>query len=278
MAAVSASWSEVADGVFFRQMEPLELNAGLVVGSESCLVLETGADERQGAQLRAWVREVTALPLAVVNSHAHFDHCFGNAEFLPEPRWGHRRMAQWLSDSGEAHRQLIVRAMLATGMDSWAERLSRVQIVAPDHLVDDHAVLELGGGRRVHLLHGGRGHSDHDLVVAVPDASVVFWGDLVEFGVDPEFDDSYPLEWAGTLSRLLDRVEVGLCRLAVPGHGVPGRRDQVEELYQRLELLARRLTEELGSPEVTRQSLASSISGTGFAPESLEQMLNRVLR
>src|SRR5947199_109282 len=52
----------------------------------------------------------------------------------------------------------------------------------PDALVDDTAVLDVGG-REVVLRFLGRGHTDHDLVVEVEaedDATVVFAGDLVE--------------------------------------------------------------------------------------------------
>ena len=36
------------------------------------------------------------------------------------------------------------------------------------------------GGRRVEIVHLGRGHTDGDLVVVVPDANVIFAGDLIE--------------------------------------------------------------------------------------------------
>ncbi len=61
----------------------------------------------------------------------------------------------------------------------------------------------------------GRGHTDHDLVAIVPDAAVVFAGDLVEEGDPPAFEDSFPLDWAMTLERLAP-----ICTgPVVPGHG-----------------------------------------------------------
>jgi glyoxylase-like metal-dependent hydrolase (beta-lactamase superfamily II) len=67
----------------------------------------------------------------------------------------------------------------------------------------------------VKLAHLGRGHTDNDLVVLVPDAGVAFAGDLVEEGVPPAFEDAWPLEWPGTLDRL---AEAGPS-VVVPGHG-----------------------------------------------------------
>jgi glyoxylase-like metal-dependent hydrolase (beta-lactamase superfamily II) len=95
---------------------------------------------------------------------------------------------------------------------------------------DAGADLEVGG-RRVELRFSGRGHTDHDLVVVVPDAGVAFWGDLVEEGAPPVYaDDAFPLQWPATLDRLLAWAPT----VVVPGHGdVVGHgfvRGQGEEL------------------------------------------------
>jgi hypothetical protein len=54
------------------------------------------------------------------------------------------------------------------------------------------------GDRQVDLRHLGRGHTDNDVVVTVPDASVLFVGDLLENAPAPGFRDSYPIAWAET--------------------------------------------------------------------------------
>ncbi|MFC6896832.1 MBL fold metallo-hydrolase [Nonomuraea dietziae] len=72
------------------------------------------------------------------------------------------------------------------------------------------------GGRPVHLRYFGRGHTDNDIVVHVPDAGVIFAGDLVEEGAPPAFDDGYPLDWPGTLTAMLADLPEPVI---VPGHG-----------------------------------------------------------
>lgn len=52
------------------------LNSGLAIGTERAMVIDTGGGPRQGSEILDAVREKTALPLDVVNTHAHF---FGNA-------------------------------------------------------------------------------------------------------------------------------------------------------------------------------------------------------
>jgi len=50
-----------------------------------------------------------------------------------------------------------------------------------------------------------------------PDTGVLFAGDLVEQGADPDFGDAYPLDWPTAVTALLQRCP----RIVVPGHGNP---------------------------------------------------------
>jgi glyoxylase-like metal-dependent hydrolase (beta-lactamase superfamily II) len=110
-----------------------------------------------------------------------------------------------------------VAELRASGDLAAARFVGSAPVDPPDALVDDVAVLDVGG-REVVLRLLGRGHTDHDLVVEVEtsgDATVVFAGDLVEEGAPPAFEDAWPAEWPATLGRLhaLARGPV------VPGHG-----------------------------------------------------------
>ncbi|MGY1637596.1 MBL fold metallo-hydrolase [Geodermatophilus sp. SYSU D00742] len=207
------TFTEVADGVFVRRHESLDLTCGLVVGEGACLVVDTRSDLGEAADLVAAVRRVTRDPWTVVNTHAHYDHCFGNAAFRPATVWGSRGCAADLRATGEAQRAARVAELRAAGDDAAAERVRRAPLDPPDALVDDVAVLDVGG-REVVLRFLGRGHTGHDLVVEVEDG-VVFAGDLVEQGAPPAFEDAFPAEWPATLGRLhaLARGPV------VPGHG-----------------------------------------------------------
>ncbi|MGY1620625.1 MBL fold metallo-hydrolase [Geodermatophilus sp. SYSU D00965] len=207
------SFREVADGVFVRRHESLDLNCGLVVGEGACLVVDTRSDLGEAADLIAAVRRVTSSPWTVVDTHAHYDHCFGNAAFRPATVWGTRGCAAAVRATGEAQRAARVAELLAAGDPAAAERVRQAPLDPPDALVDDAAVLDVGG-REVVLRFLGRGHTDHDLVVEVDDCAV-FAGDLVEEGAPPAFEDAFPAEWPATIGRLhaLARGPV------VPGHG-----------------------------------------------------------
>lgn len=207
------TWAEVAEHVYVRRHESMDLNVTLVVGAGACLVVDTRASEVQGRDLADAIRTVTPHPWVVVNSHHHFDHSFGNAVFRPAQIWGHCRCAEELIANGEAMRNRIVALHRehATGM---ADEIAASRIDPPDQLVDDVATLTVGG-RPVQLRHLGRGHTDNDLVLTVPDADLLIAGDLVEEGAPPQFGSAYPLDWPATLDALAELVTGPV----VPGHG-----------------------------------------------------------
>ncbi|HKG18251.1 MAG TPA: MBL fold metallo-hydrolase, partial [Candidatus Limnocylindrales bacterium] len=76
------------------------------------------------------------------------------------------------------------------------------------------------GGRTVELRYLGRGHTDNDIVITVPGADVLFAGDLLENDATPYFGDAFPLDWPGTVERVVEFAT----GVVVPGHGTIGDR------------------------------------------------------
>ena len=217
------SWRELAPGIYRAVAEPESVNLGLVVGTEAALLVDTGSSPAQGRAVRESVATVTDRPLVgVVVTHWHYDHAFGLAAFPDLVSVGHESVAARMG-SPEAAAEAARHGVAVEGLSA----PSRELVVA--------AAFDLGG-RRVEVAHLGRGHTDGDLVVVVPDADVVFAGDLIESAGPPSFGpDSVPEEWAGTLDGL-----VGLMTertVAVPGHGDPVDREFV--FRQRGEVAAR---------------------------------------
>ena len=229
-AAVRASrmWREVADRVLVRRYSDFNVTVGLIVGEHDSLVVDTRGSERQGRELMDEIRRITQTPLRVVNTHHHFDHSFGNRVFVPAEIWGHERCAARLREDGRT-----AQLALAAAMPKTASEYLETRITPPDRTFRESAVLDLGD-RPVQLIHFGRGHTDNDVVVVVPDVHLVFAGDLVEQGGPPSFEDSYPLDWPGTLGRALDAAQGPV----VPGHGEVVERSFVEAQLADLSALA----------------------------------------
>jgi glyoxylase-like metal-dependent hydrolase (beta-lactamase superfamily II) len=225
-------WTEVGAGVHVRRHASMDLNVGLVVGAGACLVVDTRESEARARDLVQAVRTVTPHPWVVVNTHHHFDHSFGNAALRPARIWGHRRCAEAMLERGEQTRRMVADRAREAGDEAAAAAYEQSRIDPPDELVDDVVTLTVGG-RPVQLRHLGRGHTDNDLVVVVPDADLLLAGDLVEEGAPPQFSSAYPLDWPATLDALLELITGPV----VPGHGavvdrpyVEGQRDELARL------------------------------------------------
>jgi glyoxylase-like metal-dependent hydrolase (beta-lactamase superfamily II) len=108
-----------------------------------------------------------------------------------------------------------------------------VVVDPPDHTLTIAADVDVGG-RLVELRYLGRGHTDGDIVVRVPDADVLFAGDLLENGATPWFGDGYPIDWPATVDRLRS-LATGV---VVPGHGAESDRSLVERQLAEFRLVA----------------------------------------
>jgi glyoxylase-like metal-dependent hydrolase (beta-lactamase superfamily II) len=220
---------EIAQGVHVLRHPVLDVNATLIEGGESALVVDTLSTASHAQDLLAAVRRVTAKPLIVVNSHHHFDHVLGNAVFAAADAhlWAHEEASTLIG--------VPLRDRAALAHPDLAPELACTIPVAPANVVRTTATLDLGD-RRVELLHFGRGHTIGDLVTWLPDAEVAVAGDLVEESGPPQFGDAYPLEWPDTVAALLALLPA--TAQVVPGHGKVVDRRFVVAQHEQLAALA----------------------------------------
>jgi glyoxylase-like metal-dependent hydrolase (beta-lactamase superfamily II) len=213
-------WREVRSGVFVAVAEPESVNLGLIVGSQRALLVDTGSSPEQGRTIRAAVAAVTDLPLtAVAVTHWHYDHAFGLAAFADVPRIAHESVQVRLSSAEAA-------------TDARRLGLDPQELGRPNVEIAVATALDLGD-RRVEIAHLGRGHTEGDLVVVVPDADMLFAGDLLESAGPPSFGpDSVPDEWPATLDAVIGLMTA--TTIAVPGHGEPVGREFVFEQRGRI--------------------------------------------
>ncbi len=242
----------VAEGIYAAIAKPAALincNAAVIVGSDYVLVVDTHSKPSAAQALINQIRaEVSDRPVRyVINSHFHWDHAQGNlaypnafgrnAEIIASTatrewlaREGAPRLRQSLAElpkqiaelrrqaeavrthADDRHPRLM--AQIAE-MEAYLKEMDppEKQIVLPTITFDRRLVIH-HGGREVHLVFLGRGHTAGDVVVYVPSERVVATGDLMH-SILPFMGDSYPDEWPRTLAELekLDFNRV------VPGHG-----------------------------------------------------------
>ena len=224
----------------------MNVNCVLVTGDHRALLVDTGSTREEGLELRQAVEtQLEGRGLVVVNTHAHYDHCFGNSAFEDVDSFASRGCVNDLLGSGSAQRRLAAESFRAND-PGFADRLGSAPISVAHRLVDDSETPDLGGvGAELRVV--GRGHTDHDLMVVLPELGAVLAGDLVEEGGLPALGDAYPLSWPLALASIL---ELGT-ELVVPGHGRPVSPQFVAQQLEQLHRLAEWCRQQLeggGSP------------------------------
>src|SRR4051794_4341269 len=146
-------------------------NAGFVIGDDGVLVIDAFFTREAATALVAEIHRLTPKPIRyVVNTHYHADHTGGD---------------QVLRDAGAiivAHRN--VRGWVRTNnINLFGDRITpelRARIAAlplPDLVTDKDLTVWLGS-RKV-VVRTVLGHTGGDFIAFVPDANVLFCGDLL---------------------------------------------------------------------------------------------------
>lgn len=210
MSAVTG-WQEVGDRVWVRRYDPHDVNVTVIAGDRHVLLVDVRTSLREAVEVRDHIAELPVGPVTTVAfTHAHLDHCLGAGVFAGVPLWGTVGCRDALLGHGVGH----LEQMPAWAPEEDHAHLRASPILPPDHTFRTRHRLALGG-RDVDLRHLGHGHTDHDLVVHVPDAEVLVAGDLVEVGAPPQFGDAFPFQWPSTLAAF----EAMGPEVVVPGHG-----------------------------------------------------------
>jgi glyoxylase-like metal-dependent hydrolase (beta-lactamase superfamily II) len=226
-----SGWVEIGDRVFVRRYAFFDQNIVVVLDGPEALLVDTRSTHRQAAEIVEDLRALGGPRVAVVvNTHGHYDHAFGNHVFRPAVAWGHERSVVMLGRDGERRRRDAIAENPGLAVD-----LAAVQLDPPEHVFDVRATVAIGA-RAVELVHLGRGHTDNDIVVRVPDADVLCAGDLVENGAPPYFGDGFPMDWPATVAALLGLT--GERTVVVPGHGDHAGRPFVASSLAAIEAIA----------------------------------------
>jgi len=153
------------------------------------------------------------LPLRyLINTHHHIDHVAGNAVLVAAGASiiAHRNVQSW---------QHSENLRLLGGEEKISPAARELLATLPQPQLSYQQALEVELGGRKILLRQFPGHTGGDTVVAVPDAQVLFTGDLFWRRSIPNLIDARSADWVDTLERLVrGRAQTRF----VPGHGEVG--------------------------------------------------------
>ncbi|MBC9735526.1 MBL fold metallo-hydrolase [Nocardioides marmotae] len=231
------TFTEIADRVWVTRRPWFDVTTTVVGGERGLVVVDTHGSAAAGRALADDVRALGAGEVvAVVNTHWHFDHTFGNQAFrelrADLPIHAHEEAVAELERGAAA----VQERYAADPADPHRDDVLATTVVVPDQTFSSARVLDLGD-RALELVHPGRGHTAGDLVLRVPDADVLVAGDLVESSAPPSFgEDSWPMEWPLSLDIVLGLTTSA--SVVVPGHGPVVDREAVEEQRNQIGIVA----------------------------------------
>ena len=213
-------------------------NAGFIIGDHAVLVVDSFEDPAAAQALLQVIREKTPLPVRyLVNTHYHLDHVAGNGVFQAA---GAVILAQRNVRAWERTENLKFFGAAITP----AQRAMVQSFVLPS-VVYRHGI-ELHLGQRTVLVRVLPGHTGGDSAVVVPDANVVFTGDLFWNHSLPNLIDADTAAQIDSNAAFLRDYPTATF---VPGHGDIGHAADVRAFRGYLVALRQAITTAQGKGE-----------------------------
>jgi len=244
-------WHSLGNGIYVHAQNnplagPVDGNSVVIVNDRGVMVVDTHINPAVARSVIKKIVSITDTPVThVINTHWHDDHTNGNhayreafpgikivahratLESLME-EWqameDQRREAYGSVDVGELRRaadsfeendpnSAIGYRIYADYVEALLPELSTMELEYPDTVFEDSLVYEFGN-RTIHLKWLGRGNTDGDVVVWLPEDRVLVTGDILVAPIPYAFD-SPMLDWIRTLEQVatLDAATI------IPGHG-----------------------------------------------------------
>jgi len=191
------TFSEIGAGLwaFTAEGDP---NTGVIIGDDSVMIIDAQATPRLAGKVIEHIRSVTDKPIKhVVLSHYHAVRVLGASAYK----------------ASEVIMSEAARAMVAErGQEDWDSEFARFPRLFEGHesipgltwptQTFSHRLSLYLGKRRVDLMWLGRAHTAGDIVAHVPDANVMFTGDIVEYKSACYCGDGHFHDWPATLEAI----------------------------------------------------------------------------
>ena len=216
--------AEISEGIFAyiqRDGSWWINNTGFLVGDRAVMSVDSCSTVARTDAYRRAIAAVTDRPVtAVLNTHHHGDHTFGNFRFPGATVIGQERLREALLAWGPP-----------TSAPFWEEvEWGEVELCPPTVTFQDAVTVFVDDLRCEFRYVGTAAHTTNDSMLWIPERKVLFAGDLL-------FNGGTPFMVQGSLSGMLlalDRIEELGAETVVPGHGQVCHGAEVPELVSRL--------------------------------------------
>jgi glyoxylase-like metal-dependent hydrolase (beta-lactamase superfamily II) len=192
MTEKTISFDEIGPGLYAFTAEG-DPNTGVIIGDDSVMIVEAQATPRLARKVIDCVRSVTDKPIShLVLTHYHAVRVLGASAY----------------GAGQIIMSDAARAMVAErGQEDWDSEFARFPRLFEGHeeipgltwptTTFSEAMTVYLGNRRIDIFCPGRAHTAGDAVVWVPDAEVMFTGDIVEYHSACYCGDGHLQDWGG---------------------------------------------------------------------------------
>jgi glyoxylase-like metal-dependent hydrolase (beta-lactamase superfamily II) len=225
------AWAYTAEG---------DPNTGIVIGDDAVMVIDAQATPAMAQDVIRRIRSVTDKPIKhVVLTHYHAVRVLGASAYGAERIIASNDTLALIKERGEQDK--------ASEIGRFPRLFRAVETVPPGltwpTLTFSGSLTLRLGSLEVQLLQLGRGHTQGDTVVWLPQERILFSGDLVEYGATPYAGDAYFSDWPQTLARVAALQPLQL----VPGRGaalqtegdvkaaLTGTREFIADLYAQVQ-------------------------------------------
>jgi glyoxylase-like metal-dependent hydrolase (beta-lactamase superfamily II) len=295
---------KVADGVYAAIAKSGGLasgNAGFIVGDDGVVVFDTFLTPVAVEELIDVIESQTKLPIKfAVNSHYHLDHTGGNQVFAARgvPIVAHAKLTEWettknrrflpATEELQKRRADLAKQLADIPADQADKRaplerqLRRTDVMLTIKLTNPMVTFSAG---MVHLYLGKRevvlftlpGHTGGDVLAYLPDANVLFTGDMGWRKTLPNLIDATVNDWIPSLDKLLSQYPTAKF---IPGHGEVATADDMREFRDYLDDLRTRvkqgisdgLTVDQAKQQLKLPEKYKSFAFQNFATPNVEDM------
>jgi glyoxylase-like metal-dependent hydrolase (beta-lactamase superfamily II) len=253
---------QLAGGVFAAVNSPngwAICNAGIIDLGDRTLVYDAFMTPAAANDLRAAAEALTGRPVdALINSHYHNDHIWGNQAFSTDTDIISTAETRQLIVTEGAKEIKAYSEVIEDRLESVEQRLASTQDAAElvnVNLLSTYlhgiaaALLTLvprlpnltftgelslvGSKRSAKLLSSSGGHCASDAILYLPDDGIIFMEDLLFSGFHPYLDECDPTQ----VRQILSEIKSLDATVFVPGHGPVGGVSQLDWMVEYLDCL-----------------------------------------
>jgi len=260
---MTQSFEQLSETLWKTRSRSLDYNSGIFVSGGQAALVDPGLYPDEIADIDRFVREQQAEPACIILTHSHWDHILGPGHFAGVrivAQRSYRNAACGLMNADRRRKTL-------DEIERWEEengvrREKPFQLPMPTQTFDGSTMLLLD--RLPLQLISAPGHWPDQLVVAEPEAGVLWAGDMLS-----DIEIPFVSQSLGAYEQTLDMLKGMDIRVLVPGHGrAATSRDDIERRFAEdaAYLCELRQWVEKGLVQGSLSEMTKSIITAGFTP------------